>query len=365
MLESIKKAVLKLFPELSAGLHLDRFARVLAITDPADGGGACERFRPRYAVDVQILDPDGNVDEAFPVYEAVPLPVAAGCGMEAGFWGYPEPGCLVVIGFAYGRPDHPVIRQVYPLGVSLPDIGRGHHRWQQAPGVYQDANPDGRWRRVTDGAIEDESLVRVVRAVESLAEIAREVRQVSENSSEHVGGVKLIEALGALKLLSGGLVNLSAVDNLNLTTARDRNLIVAQDRKEVAGGDHVSKVGGNRRQTVTGSSLAAIAGQRTVAVGSDDTLTVGGNAAETVSGTKQVSAAIINLVASTITIGAPNGGPSLLPLLSSFMSQVIEALDVLASHTHPDTGACSQGSSLTGASEAIEAVQTQFNSLDT
>lgn len=32
-------------------------------------------FRPRYAVDVQLLDADGNPDKDTPIYSAVPLPV--------------------------------------------------------------------------------------------------------------------------------------------------------------------------------------------------------------------------------------------------------------------------------------------------
>ena len=211
MLEAIKKAVLRMFPELADGLHLDRYARVLAVNDAPAEGGTCERFRPRYAVDLEILTPEGAKDESFPVYAAVPLPVAVGAGMESGLLAFPEPGCMVVIGFAYGRPDHPIVRQIYPLGLSLPDVAVGRMRWQQSAAVFQDADPDGNWRRVTDQSITDESLYRITRAVEALAEIAREVRTIDENSTEQVGGIKLLKAFGALKLLSGGQANLSAV----------------------------------------------------------------------------------------------------------------------------------------------------------
>ena len=98
MRDLVKKIVLKLFPELTAGLHLDRFARVVAVNDPPTEGGASERFRPRYAVDLEILTPDGQRDEAFPIYGAVQLPVSIGCGQEAGLFGFPEPGTIVVIG---------------------------------------------------------------------------------------------------------------------------------------------------------------------------------------------------------------------------------------------------------------------------
>ena len=80
MKQAIKRAMIALFPELGAGLHLDRYARVVAVADAPGEGAASERFRPRFAVDIQILTPDGEPDPAFPVYTAVPLPVQSGAG---------------------------------------------------------------------------------------------------------------------------------------------------------------------------------------------------------------------------------------------------------------------------------------------
>ena len=101
MREAIRRAVKGLFPELGAGLHLDRYARVLAVADAPGQGAASERFRPRYAVDIQILTADGEPDPAFPTYTAVPLPVPTGAGQEKGLFSFPEPGAQVVVGFAY------------------------------------------------------------------------------------------------------------------------------------------------------------------------------------------------------------------------------------------------------------------------
>ena len=67
-------------------------ARVLAVADAPGQGAASERFRPRYAVDIQILTADGEPDPAFPTYTAVPLPVPTGAGQEKGFFSFPEPG---------------------------------------------------------------------------------------------------------------------------------------------------------------------------------------------------------------------------------------------------------------------------------
>jgi hypothetical protein len=333
-------------------------------------GGACERFRPRYALDLEILTPESARNESFPIYEAAPLPVAAGCGMEAGLFAFPDPGCLVVIGFAYGRPDHPIVRQVYPLDLSLPGVTAGRMRWQQTDSVFQEADPDGNWRRTTDQAITDESLNRITRAVEAISEIAREVRTIEENSTEEVGGIKLLKAFGALKLLPGGQANLSAVDNLNLTTARDFNLIAAGDRFDVAGSNHTARVKGDRFDTVTGSRTIAISGDDTLTIEGGRTETITGSAetaaaasTETITGSKQITAGSIELLAPTITIGAPGGGTSLLPLISSFMASVIDALNVLATHTHPEASACSQGGQVSSDATAIQSYKSDLDGI--
>lgn len=355
MIEAIRQIVLRCFPELTAGLHLDRYGRVLAVSDAPgrDGagdradGGSCERFRPRYSVDIEILTPEGERDAEFPVYEAVPLPVD-GAGHEAGRYGFPEPGTLVVVGFAYGRPDHPLIRQVYPLGLQLPGVAVGEQRWVQDAAVHQSVDPDGNWTRATDAGITDECLTRALRAVESTVELARELRQVAEHSTEEIGGVKRIEALGGLSIVSGGHANISAADNLNLTTARDLNEAVSGDRNGV--------VGGNRADTVKGDRTEHVAGSVNEATGGDRTETVGGRSAEDVSGNKEVTAAHVLMSAQTFAFSG-RGGVSFLPTVTSFMEEVRDALQVLAAHTHEGTGEIVQGGAVNGHAGAIEGLR--------
>lgn len=62
-------------------------------------------------------------------------------------------------------------------------------------------------------------------------------RTVDDHSTESVGGVKKIEALGALKLLWGGSASLAAVDDLHQATGRDQNLVVGQKHNATVGGD--------------------------------------------------------------------------------------------------------------------------------
>lgn len=335
MLKTIKRAVLALFPELSAGLHLDRYARVLAVADPPECGAACDRFRPRYAVDIEILTPEGERDDAFPVYEAVPLPVTGGAGMEAGLYGAPEPGALLVVGFAYGRPDCPLVRQIYPQGLSLPDLRRGQQRWQQSAAVFQDVDPGGNWRRVTDRDITDESLRRTVRAGEAVADLGRDTRRVEEHSTEDVGGVKRIEAHGALKLLSGGCANLSSADNLNLTTASDQRETIARDALKVVGKDENTTIKRNRAELVEGDEQKTIGGESTTSIGGGRSVTVGADSSEAVSGDKSLQATHIAMTAETFAIVSKDGTVSFLPTLTGFMQEVRDALAKLATHTHP------------------------------
>lgn len=94
MQDFLKKAILRLFPELSGGLHLDRYGRVLAIADAPSQGASSERFRPRFAADIEILTADMEPDPAFPHYTAVPLPVPLGQAARLAFLRRQGPGRL-------------------------------------------------------------------------------------------------------------------------------------------------------------------------------------------------------------------------------------------------------------------------------
>jgi hypothetical protein len=62
-----------------------------------------------------------------------------------------------------------------------------------------------------------------------------------------VGGIKKIEALGALKLLSGGSASLASLDDLHQATGRDYNLVVGQKQNATVGGDMQEQIQGMRR----------------------------------------------------------------------------------------------------------------------
>ena len=157
-----------------------------------------------------------------------------------------------MVGFAYGRPDHPIIRQVYPFGVSLPAVAQGEQLWQSTPTTFQRADADGNWSRKTEARIEDESRERIVSAQESTAVIGTETRTVREHSVEAVGGNKQVEAMN-LTLIGGVRADLASLGNVNMTAGAHMTATTGKTRTDTTGGDFAEDVGGNRTAKVAGS----------------------------------------------------------------------------------------------------------------
>ncbi|MGG7596800.1 hypothetical protein ACQ4OD_07150 [Pseudomonas sp. WC1] len=243
---AIKRSVERQFPELTGGYHLPRFGRVVAVPDAPAAPGLCDDFRPRFGVDVEILLPDGEPDPDLPVLTGLPLPAPMG-GQEAGMFGFPEEGTTVVVGFAYGLPHKPFIQQILAHGLSLPRVPKGDQVWQHSEACQQRVDAEGNWLRQTDGKIQDKAIEREVEALGNTEQYQSHTRKVDDHSTETVGGIKKIEALGALKLLSGGSASLAAVGDLHQATGRDLNLVVGQKLNTTVGGDLQERIQGIRR----------------------------------------------------------------------------------------------------------------------
>ena len=250
--DAIKRSVERQFPEISGGYHLPRFAKVMAVADAPASAGVCDDFRPRFSVDLQVMGPDGEIDPALPVLAGVPLPMPVG-GDEMGFFAFPEEGTQVVVCFAYGLPNKPYIQTILPHGLTLPKVPKGDQVWQHSDAVQQRVDADGNWLRKTDGKIQDQAIEREVDAMTNAERFQSHTRTVDDHSTESVGGVKKIEALGALKLLSGGAASLAAVDDLHQATGRDLNLVVGQKHNATVGGDMVERIQG-LRESITNKS---------------------------------------------------------------------------------------------------------------
>ena len=265
--DAIRRSVERQFPELTGGYHLPRFARVVAVADAPAGAGICDDFRPRYAVDIEVMGPDGKPDTKLPILAGVPLPLPTG-GEEMGIYAFPEEGTQVVVCFAYGLPHKPYIQTILPHGLSMPSVPKGDQVWQHSEACQQRVDADGNWLRQTDGKIRDKAIEREVEAMGNTETFQNHTRTVDDHSTESVGGIKTLEALGALKLLSGGCASLAAVNDMHQATGRDLNLVIGQKHNVTVGGDMEERIEGLRR------SLSAVS-QRLIApkswLGSEET----------------------------------------------------------------------------------------------
>ena len=153
----------------------------------------------------------------------------------------------MVVCFAYGLPHKPYIQTILPHGLSMPSVPKGDQVWQHSEACQQRVDADGNWLRQTDGKIFDKAIEREVEAMGNTERYQSHTRTVDDHSTESVGGIKTLEALGALKLLSGGSASLAAVDDLHQATGRDLNLVVAQKYNAAIGGDMAEKIEGLRK----------------------------------------------------------------------------------------------------------------------
>ncbi|AZE09729.1 hypothetical protein C4K10_1432 [Pseudomonas chlororaphis subsp. aureofaciens] len=129
----------------------------------------------------------------------------------------------------------------------MPRVPKGNQVWQHSEACQQRVDADGNWLRQTDGKIQDKAIEREVEALDNREQFQSHTQTIDDHSTESVGGVKKIEALGALKLLSGGSASLAAVDDLHQATGRDLNLVVGQKHNATVGGDMQERIQGLRR----------------------------------------------------------------------------------------------------------------------
>lgn len=181
-----------------------------------------------------------------PIPAGVPLPVPVG-GDEMGFFAFPAEGTMVVVNFAYGMQNKPFIQTILPHGLSLPKVPKGDQVWQHSETAQQRVDADGNWSRQTDGRIQDFSADREVQALDNQEHYQSHSQTVDDHSKETVGGVKTIEAMGAIKLLSGGSMSVAAVDDLHQATGRDLNLVVGDKYNATVGGDMQERIDGLRK----------------------------------------------------------------------------------------------------------------------
>ncbi|MBC3946683.1 hypothetical protein H8S21_15230 [Erwinia persicina] len=283
----IQRQIEATYPELASGAHLPKFARVVAPSEDVTSGNFADPFRPRYAVNVQLLDADGSPDKGTPEYPAVPLPVP-GAGNDAGTFQFPPVGTLVEIGFTGGRPDKPFVRQTMPEGNSLPDIKPGEHLLQQRAEVSQRITQGGDWVRKTDQTISESSMTRVIEADdESRTLVARET-------------------------------TIRATDK---TTVVGKSTLLAGAIEQITLGDYAQAVQGNSVATIAGDSSSDVAG--------DLMEKIGGIRSSIATAQQQVIAPVVWVGSQQINV---------MQLMLDTLDVVRQLAQLTAAHTHPDTG---------------------------
>lgn len=312
-----KRQIDRHYPELAAGLHVPRRARVTGAPDVAALGDVSDPFRPRYAVNLQLLDERGN-DADGPELVSVPLPVPMATG-EGGMFSFPPEGTIVEVGFVDGQPDKPVINQTLQDGHSLPAIQPGEQLQQLRAGVSQRVTRDGSWQRETDQAIEEASATRVITS-------DSETRRTTQRKT--------------------------TVTASDTTTVIGRASLMAGEVLQLADGDY--SVGASGRY-----SLRCASQQSTVA--GDATSTIGGQLLETITGIRKSVAAAQVLQGATVSLG--NGEINVLTCLTDTLDVLQELATLVAAHTHNNTGAPLNAGAISANAARPGALKTKYGPL--
>ncbi|EMA3786677.1 hypothetical protein U2U65_001237 [Vibrio cholerae] len=228
-----KRELDDMLPEVAAGYHLPIFGRVEAVRDSANAGQVADPFRPRFAIDVQVLNEDMQPDENIPVYRSIPLPVHMS-GHESGLLAYPLEGTIVEIAFAYGRSDLPLIRGIYGRDYALPTIAPGEQLQQQREEVSRRIDAAGNITDQTDQTFTSKAFKQLEQAHQYTGEFGQHQLLIDEHSLENIIGKKLIEALGAIELLAGDNIELGSLGNMHVATAGELIEVIGKVRRSIA-----------------------------------------------------------------------------------------------------------------------------------
>nr|WP_254623297.1 hypothetical protein [Vibrio cholerae] len=228
-----KRELDDMLPEVAAGYHLPIFGRVEAVRDSATAGQVADPFRPRFAIDVQVLNEDMQPDENIPVYRSIPLPVHMS-GHESGLLAYPLEGTIVEIAFAYGRSDLPLIRGIYGRDYALPTIAPGEQLQQQREEVSRRIDAAGNITDQTDQTFTSKAFKQAEHAHQYTGKFGQHKLLIDEHSLENIIGKKIIEALGAIELLAGDNIELGSLGNMHVATAGELIEVIGKVRRSIA-----------------------------------------------------------------------------------------------------------------------------------
>lgn len=145
----IKKLILQLFPELT-GYHQFIKAKVIKVYTKK---GKVDDFNKWYAVDVQPLLPDGQVNQNAPEIHDVPIDVIWGAD-KRGIFCLPVKDAIVRVGYYYNDPCMPYIAGIIPDGYNLPEHLVDSIIIQQKDGVRVEIMADSKIKITTSNKVE-------------------------------------------------------------------------------------------------------------------------------------------------------------------------------------------------------------------
>lgn len=116
------------------------------------------------------------------------------------------------------KRNKPFVRCALPHNRSLPKVERGEHRWQHNNASFQRVDKDGNWQTQTDRNITEDSLKRIVSALEDLETYTKRLVQVEADNTETTGGGWTHKAMGLINLLSGCRFDIGALHDINATS---------------------------------------------------------------------------------------------------------------------------------------------------
>jgi hypothetical protein len=253
MNQALRKQIAREFPELAAGYHLPVMAEVLAVPDAPAKGGINDNYRPRFAVDLVLLDNEYKSTDIF--LDAVPVAIMGGGG-ERGFFALPQKGTLVEVAWLNGLPERPFVRSVLGDRQALPWIDEHTMAWQQDESVKQTVDNSGNWIRETYADIKDKSHTHEIETHKKIEILGEELKRVLQHSVEDIDGKKQIEA-SAIHFLSTTVVNALALGSVNQVAGEHVTRNAGKNIIDKATGDLQSSAANIKHQAETNMELIA------------------------------------------------------------------------------------------------------------
>ncbi len=229
--DKISRIIKKHYPEIANGWHVPIWAVITTINENIHEGDLGDRYRPRYAASVRLLDKNGDVVATAPLMQNIAI--AGSFNSSGGVLMLPEPGNTVELSFAFGDPDKPYVSNVLPWSVTLPDHKPGELTLQARKGARMHIDNVGNITHETDRKLTQ--LAAELKQIIGKMTVSATGRttEIKSHDKIMVGGKYHLEALGALLLLTTGHVELSSLDSMNFTTASDLNENIAGKRQSM------------------------------------------------------------------------------------------------------------------------------------